>query len=133
MTAGLDTSVVVQLLIGEPEAQAVSAKRWLEREVEVGRGPVYLSDLVVSESYFALRHHYGVPHADALRALRALVADERIRAGEASTQVLNNSDAAAAQPGFMDRLIHQQYREAGLDFATFDQAAAQLPGAILLS
>lgn len=133
MTMALDTSVVVRLLIGEPQAQAAVAKRWIDSAVQAGGGPLRLSDLVVGESYFALRHHYAVPHAKALHALRLLVADHRFGAEAATRAVLRDAQSAAARPGFMDRLIHQQYRADGLNMATFDRHAARLPGVSLLT
>lgn len=54
MTIGLDTSVVVRLLIGEPVEQAAAARRLLD---EQPRGSCAISDMVVGEAYFALRHH----------------------------------------------------------------------------
>lgn len=132
MTVGLDASVVVRLLIGEPQEQASEARRWLEDVVRAGGEPVHLSDLVVGESYFALRHHYAVPHNDALQALHALATDHRIRADSPSSAVLRDPRARDPRPGFMDRLIHQRYRADGLGMATFDKQAANLPGASLV-
>ena len=65
MSIGLDTSVVLRLLTGVPLGQAEAARRMLA----ASRDTIFVSDLVVSESYFALRHHYEVPHANAARAL----------------------------------------------------------------
>ena len=50
--------MVVRLLVGLPEVQAAAARRRLERAVERGE-PVFVSDLVLAESYHALQHHYG--------------------------------------------------------------------------
>lgn len=132
MTAGLDTSVVLRLLIGEPAAQAAAAKRWLQETVQTSGEPVQLADLVVGESYFALRHHYGVPHGEALHALQLLAADRRIAVDAASNAVLQDPQAASAHPGFMNRLIQQRYRTGGLAMVTFDKRAARLPGVTLL-
>lgn len=71
MKIGLDTSVILRLLIGEPAAQAERAWRALTEARAAGDATV-LSDLVVSETYFALQHHYRVPKAEALEQLRAL-------------------------------------------------------------
>lgn len=128
MRAGLDTSVVVRLLVGEPAAQAESARRWLDTA-----GPGAVSDLVVGEAYFALRHHYRVPHADALRALRALLGDARIETTGVAREVLAAALEADSPPGFMDRLIHGDYRRDGVPVMTFDRAAARLPGATLVA
>ena len=128
MRAGLDTSVVVRLLVGEPVPLAESARRLLDTP-----GPAAVSDLVVGEAYFALRHHYRVPHADALRALRALLGDARIETTGVAREVLAAALEADSPPGFMDRLIHGDYRRDGVPVMTFDRAAARLPGATLVA
>lgn len=131
MTLGLDTSVAVRLLVGEPAAQAESARRVLEQEA--AREPVTISDIVVGETYFALRHHYAVPHAKAIAALRALLADRRVRATGAARQVLDAAPERDSGPGLMDRLIHAGYARDGSVLLTFDRAAARLPGVRLVT
>ena len=125
---GADTSVVLRLLIGLPEDQALQARELLVR----GSEPLAVSDLVVGESYFALRHHYDVPHAEAIHALIALFSDNRIYPTGIAPSVLAIVDSESA-PGLMDRLIHADYERAGAGFVTFDRAAARLQGATLLS
>jgi predicted nucleic acid-binding protein len=97
--AGLDTSVVVRLLVGEPAAQAEAARRMLDTAPSTG-----VSDLVVGEAYFALRHHYRVPHAETVRALRALLADARVEATGVAREVLAAAPESDTAPGLMDRL-----------------------------
>jgi predicted nucleic acid-binding protein len=58
---GLDTSVVMRILTGEPEAQAKAAQEFVRTVILQGRRLV-VSDLVVSEASFALVTHYGVPN-----------------------------------------------------------------------
>lgn len=125
---GADTSVVLRLLIGLPEDQATQARELLMH----GGEPLAISDLVVGESYFALRHHYEVPHAEAIDALIALLSDSRIYpTGVAPSVLVTASDESA--PGLMDRLINADYDRAGAGFVTFDRAAGRLQGATLLS
>lgn len=131
MSPGLDTSVVVRLLTGEPIAQAEVARRL----VATSPSPVAVSDLVVVESYFALRHHYAVPHGEALRALLALLGDPHVRCSGNARSVIAEAAAVrhtASQPGLVDRLIHADYRGDALDVFTFDRALARLPGAHVL-
>jgi predicted nucleic acid-binding protein len=130
VTIGLDTSVVVRLLIGVPTEQADAARRALDAQP---RSSVAVSDLVVGESYFALRHHYQVPHARAVAALSALLADSRIRATGVAAQVLAQLPAREPNQGLMDHLIHANYRNDEFDTLTFDKSAARLPGARLLT
>lgn len=125
MTIGLDTSVVVRLLTGEPAPQADAARRELEAAQP---GSVLMSDLVVGESYFALRHHYGVPHARALAALRALADDPRVHCPGVAGRVLPLAPEREGGAGVMDRLIHADYAATDATLVTFDRDAARLPG-----
>jgi predicted nucleic acid-binding protein len=128
VTLGLDTSVVVRLLIGEPAAQAEVARALLDDPgVEAT-----VSDLVVGETYFALRHHYQVPHAQAVAAIRAMLADRRVHATGVAPLVLEDLWLRDQPPGLMDRLIHGDYQADGVSTVTFDRAAARLADARLL-
>jgi predicted nucleic-acid-binding protein len=130
MTVGLGTSVAVRLLVGEPAKQAQAARRVLEEEA---RESVTISDLVVGETYFALRYHYAVPHAKAVAALRALLSDRRIRATGVARQVLDDIPDRDTGAGLMDRLIHADYARDSSVMLTFDKLAARLPSARLLT
>ena len=59
-TAGLDTSVVVRLLVGVPESQALAAKDFLDA-CQLAGTRACVSDMVVAEAYHALIYHYEVP------------------------------------------------------------------------
>jgi predicted nucleic acid-binding protein len=65
---GIDTSVVVRVLTGEPRELALLALDYLlDREKAGDR--VLVSDLVLAEAYYALQHHYGASKKEALNAL----------------------------------------------------------------
>lgn len=132
MSAGLDTSVVVRLLVGEPKVQATAARDFLARRAAAGGSPSRISDLVVSEAFFALIHHYRVPPAEAVRALNSLFEDPRVAASRLARAVLAVPGVATGRPGLVDRLIHGQYDAEGSGLVTFDRAAGRLPGAQLL-
>ena len=131
---GLDTSVVLRLLIGEPAQQAVTARALLDSRARNGEPAACISDLVVGESYYALRHHYGVPHGEAVTALHLLLQDSRVQATGVAARVMNELREGSPGAGLMDRLIHGDYaqREAAA-LATFDYAASRLPEAQLLA
>lgn len=130
MSVGLDTSVVLRLLTGLPEAEGERART----ELAAARAPVVVSDLVVAETYFALRHHYAVPHGEATRALHAFLADPRVRSAGVAAGVLADpsSRVPKPRPGVVDRLIHADYRRETLDVVTFDRDLARLEGVRLL-
>ncbi len=122
---GLDTSVVLRLLVGEPVAQAERARGFLDELFEAGQR-VMVSNLVVSEVYFALQYHYRVPKAEALKALRDFLESTEIEANEATLAVIRTPSLASAKPGFVDRLIHQEYLVSADGMATFEKSAKRL-------
>ena len=125
MKTGLDTSVVLRLLLGQPKEQAIRAVAFLDELARAGRRAV-VSDLVVAEAYFALQYHYGVSKPDALMGLRRLFADGEIEPLGAAAKVLATEGLASAKPGFVDRLIHGAYTNAADGMVTFEKADGKL-------
>jgi predicted nucleic-acid-binding protein len=124
----LDTSVVLRLLVGTPEPQAQLAHAAIAGASEA----VGISDLVIAETYHALRHHYGVTASDAIRALHSLLSDRRIRALGGAFDVLGDmldENRSASRAGLVDRLIAAEYREVARETITFDRDMAHLTGA----
>lgn len=125
MKVGLDTSVVLRLIIGQPEDQTRVAISFLDEIRRAGHQAV-VNDLVIAEAYCAAQYHYGVPKAAALAALhRMFQAGEIIATGPAA-RILSMSGLASAKPGFVDRLIHASYTDSGQTMATFEKSAAKL-------
>jgi len=122
---GLDTSVVLRLLLKQPADQAALAEAFLDELSRAGRQAA-VSDLVVAEVYFALQHHYSVSKRDALLGLRRMFADGEIQALGAAAEVLTTDKLASAKPGFVDRLIHRAYTAATGEMATFEKSAGKL-------
>lgn len=120
----LDTSVVLRLIIGAPTAQANAARSALLQAQRTG-DPVVITDTVVGETYFALRHHYGMPEAAVLLSLRALLESGFVTPEPAA--VLGAFPKASAA-GFMDRLIHGRHQSLGATTLTFDKQMARLSG-----
>ncbi|HER20466.1 MAG TPA: type II toxin-antitoxin system VapC family toxin [Chromatiales bacterium] len=131
MRTGLDTSVVLRLLIGEPADQADRAWRFILQERSEGR-EIVVSDLVISEAYFALQYHYDVPKGEALQQLGRLVDSGQIVANGCAAAVLRIPRLASAKPGFVDRLIHEGYMCDADRVATFELAAKKLQRSIVL-
>ena len=125
MKTGLDTSVVLRLLLGQPADQAARAVAFLDRLSRGGHHAV-VSDLVVAEAYFALQHHYDVSKKDVLLGLQRLFADGEIEPLGAAAEVLAAAGLASAKPGFVDRLIHGAYAGAADEMVTFEKAAGKL-------
>ncbi len=125
MTVGLDTSVVVRLLVGEPADQAARAVRLLD-DLQRRGDVAAVSDLVVAETYYAIHYHYGVRKTEALRALRSMFDDGEVKSLGVAAEVLETAGLASAKPGFIDRLIHRGYTTTGSRMASFERAAARL-------
>ena len=125
---GLDTSVVVRLLVGLPESQARAARRRLERAVETAE-PVIVSDLVIAETYHALQHHYRVPKTEAQTILRRFVESGIVRLEPPTSSGALDVTAGA---GLVDRLIHFRYRSLGAITLTFERRQGSLEGAVRL-
>jgi predicted nucleic acid-binding protein len=128
MTYGLDTSIVLRIMTGEPEELALQAGHRVAALVESGETLV-VSDLVVAETYYALQFHYKMTKDDALAALILIGKDgSGIRFVGTTGKILQTPRLAHANPGFVDRLIHAGYRQAGYALLTCETAANKLDG-----
>ena len=126
MRIGLDTSVALRLVTGEPEDLALVALAAVEKLLET-QHTVTVSDLVASETYFALQHHFRMPKAEALDVLAQFFRASRIKAAGAADEILATPHLATAQPGFVDRMIHAEYVRIADQMLTFEKAARRLP------
>lgn len=127
---GIDTSILVRLLTGDPPAEFRRGAGALSHLIEVEDGVVLPSNQVIGEAYIAVQHHYGVSRADArtgvLRIMQSgLVAPQHARKILAAIE-------AFASPGLMDRLIAVDYTKGELEVLTLDQRMACLPDVQLL-
>jgi predicted nucleic acid-binding protein len=127
---GLDTSVVLRLLIGEPRPQMEAARRRIERALIAGE-KVIVTDLVIAEAFYALRHHYGVPETVALGRLREFLGSHVVHLDPAGAEEALGQ-GTRTQAGVVDRLIVARYRALGATTATFDLRQARLEGGVLV-
>jgi predicted nucleic acid-binding protein len=131
VTHGLDTSVVMRLLTGDPPEQAAIAAAFLDESRAAG-DRLLVTDLVIAEAYFALQAKYKVPKAEALLRLRQFVESGEVETAAAS-QVLRTPNLASAKPGFVDRLIHATYSNDQARLVSFEKSVGKLAGAKVLS
>lgn len=131
MTHGLDTSVVMRLLTGDPPHQAEVAVTFLAESKAAG-DRLLVTDLVIAEVYFALHSKYKVPKAEALQRLREFVESGEVEAG-AAARVLQTPNLASAKPGLVDRLIHATYSNDQARLVSFEKSVSKLTGAQVLS
>ena len=129
---GIDTSIVLRLLTGEPESQFKDTVTFLDSLLKSGKTAA-VSDLVVSETYFALQYHYDLPKAKALDTLRSFLESDEIECLGVADSVLEQPDLANSNPGFVDRLIHGEYAESCEGMATFEKSARKLANTQILT
>ena len=132
-TVGLDTSVVLRLLTAEPADQADEALGFL-KELKSADRRAFVSDLVVSEAYFALQAHYQVPKRKAVRVLLDFLRSGFVEPEEngVAVQALESITGSSQKPGFVDRMIHAQYGMIPATLITFEKASRRLDGVIVL-
>ena len=123
---GIDTSVLVRLVTGDPSDTYEHCAQELTKLVEQG-DEVFASNQVIGEAYIAIQHHYGIDkdsvRAGLANALRSgLVSPLN---GRAIIDLLESSSGAGA----IDRLITDDYSHQNLPVLTLDQRMASLKGA----
>ena len=57
---GIDASILVRLVTGEPVQDYDVAARQLTRMVENEGAQLFASNMVIGDAHIALQHHYGV-------------------------------------------------------------------------
>jgi len=133
MTArfGIDTSILVRLLTGDPEEGFETCVAALTTLIEGDEAEVFASNQVIGEAYIALRHHYGVSRADARAALVSVLKSGLVAPLNGAGVITALETATGC--GLLDRLIADDYRRTGLATLTLDRRMAALPDVRLLS
>ena len=131
MKIGLDTSFVLRLLTGAPEAQASLALKEMQALLERG-ATLVVSDMVASEVYFALQHHYSVPKSEALSLISQFLKERGVESLGVAKAVLEVPNLATANPGFVDRLIQGEYMKTVKEILSFEKAGGRLTGVRVL-
>lgn len=126
---GMDTSIVLRLLVGLPQDQAKKARDFLE-ETHANRDTPVVCDLVVAEAYHALCYHYEVPRLEAAQQLLALLKSGWVETDGVALEALSNFDGR--KPGLVDHLIREHYLRGARDLVTFDAELARLEHVRLL-
>lgn len=132
-SVGLDSSVVLRLLTGAPHDQAELAKEKVDMAFQAKR-TVFVSDLVISEVYFGLQHHYEVPKAEANIALIQFLESKKVKPqknGKALQALKDDQKSGGA--GVVDRMIILQNLDSTHETLTFDKKMAKISGCIHIS
>lgn len=118
MKFGLDTSIVLRLLVGQPADLTLIARKRLEKAHE-DNDTIIVTDLVLAESYYALVHHYRLEKDEARRLLHRMATSGAIHIHPPeAAHALEPSQGA----GFVDRLILNRHNSLQATTLTFDRA-----------
>ena len=123
---GIDTSVLMRLVTGEPQDLYTRCLEELSHLSERGVG-VVASNQVIGEAYVTLQHHYGASKDAARRGLLRALQGGLVKPqnGEPVLAALRATSGA----GTVDRLIAEHYSRSELETLTLDRRMAALPGA----
>ena len=121
---GIDTSVLVRLLTGDPAADFAYCVSKLSALVKEDGSEIFASNQVIGEAYVAVQHHYGVSKADARAGLLDVLRSGLVSPlnGHSVFLALETSEG----PGLFDRLIADEYSRAGLEILTLDRKMVSL-------
>lgn len=121
---GIDTSVLVRLLTGDPEKDFKYCVSRLRILIDQEGSEIFASNQVVGEAYVAVRHHYAVSKAAARASLLDVLRSGLVSPlnGRSVIEALENSGGA----GLVDRLIADDYSRAGIEVLTLDRRMAVL-------
>ena len=127
LQCGVDTFILVGLVVGEPRQDFERCVSGLSVLVEEQGYEVFASNQIIGEAYAALIHHYGIAGPDARSGLRDALTSGLVAPlnGQAVLDALSTDSG----PGLFDRLIIDDYARAGLETLTIDQSMASLPNA----
>jgi len=127
---GIDTNVVVRLLVSDDAEQTRRARKLIEQAVS-REEPVLVSLPVLIETEWVLRSRYGLNREAVLRVFRAALEARELSFEDepAFEEALFNWKESTC--GFSDCLITAHNRQLGCRAtATFDIKAARLPGTL---
>ncbi len=119
---GLDTNVLVRLLVEDDEDQHARVVALLKRGIAEGRA-FFVGDVVLAEVVWVLQGRYRLPRVEVEGALRALFEAEHLRfeSTDRCLRALRRFQTGAG--GFADYLIAERAADGGCEsLATFDRA-----------
>jgi predicted nucleic-acid-binding protein len=125
---GLDTNVLVRLLVADDPVQAKKVDALVER-AERADEPLFVSDVVLCETIWVLRQGYRFSRGEVCAVLVKLLNARQLTFS--STDCLRGAlDAFAAGKGdFADYLLQELASDLGCrTVATFDRALLKEPG-----
>jgi predicted nucleic-acid-binding protein len=129
---GIDTNVIVRLIVNDDERQSRAAERFIQEHCSA-ESPAYVSNVVLAETVWVLETVYGYDRAGVADALTLCLEVEQIEFDSPADIAAAIEDFRRGQVEFVDCLIGRTNLFDGCEYtATFDRKASQLTGFQLL-
>ena len=127
---GIDTSILVRLLTGDPPEAYEYCVEVLSDIAQNQGGEVFASNQVIGEAYMVMQLHYGASKTEARQGLATLLRTQYVmpQNGRQVFAALEETGGA----GLIDRLIADGYAQTGLETLTLGQKMSNLPDAKIL-
>jgi predicted nucleic-acid-binding protein len=130
---GIDTNVLLRLLVRDHDAQVRTAERFIATHCS-SEDPGFVSRSVIIETAWALRKIYGYERLQIAAAIRGLLDVSELEVESADEMHSAVADFEKSTAGFADCLLARTNASAGCEHTiTFDRKAAKLPGFKLLA
>lgn len=130
---GLDTNVIIRLLVADDEKQADQAARYIKTHCS-NDDPALLSDIVLVECAWVLEDIYEYSRTQIGEAIDGLLSTAQLRIADASAVGVALQRFRSSSADFADCLLGVKNVGAGCEHtATFDRKASKLPEFRLLT
>ena len=130
---GIDTNVLLRLLVRDLDAQVRTAERLIATHCS-SEEPGYVSRLVIVEIVWALKGFYGYDRSQIAASIRALLNVSELEVESADEIHAALSDYETTTAGFVDCLLVRTNAAIGCEHTvTFDRKASKLKGFRLLT
>jgi predicted nucleic acid-binding protein len=123
---GIDTSIFVRLLTGQPAADYQATLKRLTAIRSSQPEHIFVANIVIAEAYAVLQHHYGLGKIDARTAILSVLTSGLIE--PAGGEDVLDALRATKEPGLTDRLISLDYHHQRATVLTLDRKMAALAG-----
>lgn len=129
---GIDTNVLVRLIVADDPRQASSAREFIRQHCTAD-DPGLVSNIALAELSWTLARAYGCTRDQVAAAIEQILETVQLKVESAGDVIEALRNFRIGSADFSDCLMAQCCRSAGCDYTiTFDRKAAKLPGFKLL-
>jgi len=121
----IDSNIIIRFLVGDHEEHLIESTRIFE-EIESGKIEVEMLDVVLMETLFALTKFYGLPKAEVVLDLKAILAMQGVINSNKVILFDTLSLFADKNVDFVDALICAKSKLQGYDWLSFDRDISKI-------